>query len=89
LQPLPKPDSSDDFAPAGCCLPKVAIAYKSNERGASRPFDTDTYKKRNTIERLIGHLKECRRVATRYEKLAVRYHAFLKIACILYLLYKS
>ena len=65
------------------------IAYKSNERGASRPFDRETYKKRNTIERLIGHLKECRRVATRYEKLAVRYHAFLKIACIRYLLHKS
>ena len=65
------------------------IAYKSNERGASRPFDTETYKKRNTIERLFGHLKECRRVATRYEKLAVRYHATLKIACIRYLLKKT
>ena len=64
------------------------IAYKSNEKGASRPFDSITYKKRNAIERLFGHLKECRRVATRYEKLAVRYHAFVKIACIRYLLAK-
>jgi transposase len=64
------------------------IAYKSNEKGAARPFDTVTYKKRNVIERLFGHLKECRRIATRYEKLAVRYHAFVKIACIRYLLKK-
>ena len=64
------------------------IAYKSNEKGAARPFDSITYKKRNTIERLFGHLKECRRVATKYDKLAVRYHAFVKIACIRYLLTK-
>jgi len=64
------------------------IAYKSNEKGATRPFDRETYKKRNAVERMFGHLKECRRVATRYEKLAVHYHAFLKIACIRYLLTK-
>ena len=65
------------------------IAYKSNEKGALRPFDSVTYKNRNVIERLFGHLKECRRVATRYEKLAVRYHAFVKIASIRYLLIKQ
>ena len=64
------------------------IAYKSNEKGATRPFDSASYKQRNTIERLLGHLKECRRGATRYEKFAVRYHAFVKIACIRYLLTK-
>jgi len=64
------------------------IAHKSNEKGATRLFDSVACKKRNTIERLVGHLKECRRVATRYEKLAVRYHAFVKIACIRYLLTK-
>ena len=65
------------------------IAFKSNEKGASRPFDSDSYKKRNVIERMFGHLKECRRIATRYEKLAVRYHAFVKIACMRYLLTKT
>ena len=64
------------------------IAYRSNEKGNSRPFDTVAYKKRNGIERLFGHLKECRRIATRYEKLAIRYHAFVKIACIRSLLKK-
>jgi transposase len=34
------------------------------------------------VERLIGWLKECRRVATRYEKLAVNFLAMLKIALI-------
>ena len=42
-------------------------------------------KMHNTVERMFGHLKECRCVATRYEKLAVHYHPFLKIACIRYL----
>jgi transposase len=41
------------------------IAYKSNEHGVSRPFDAETYKKRNAVERFWGHGKECRRVATR------------------------
>jgi transposase len=41
------------------------IAYRSYEKGAVRPFDTVAYKKRNVIERLLGHLKECRRIATR------------------------
>jgi transposase len=43
---------------------------------------------RNTVERLFGHLKECHRGATRYDKLAVRYHAFIKIACTRYRLTK-
>jgi transposase len=28
------------------------------------------YRRRNRIERLFGHLKNCRRVATRYDRLA-------------------
>ena len=32
------------------------------------------------MERLVGWLKECRRMATRYEKLAVTYLAVVKLA---------
>jgi transposase len=33
-------------------------------------YDTEMYRQRNQVERLIGKLKQFRRVATRYEKLA-------------------
>ncbi len=45
-------------------------------------FDKQAYKGRNVVERLVGWLKESRRVATRYEKLAVSYLAMVKLAMI-------
>jgi transposase len=45
-------------------------------------FDKASYRKRNIIERLVGWLKECRRLGTRYEKLAVNVLAFWIIAMI-------
>jgi transposase len=36
-------------------------------------FDREAYRRRNSIERCVGWLKEARRIATRYEKLAVQY----------------
>lgn len=49
-------------------------------------FDKAKYRGRNVIERLNGWLKERRRLATRYEKLAVNFAAMLRIACILWYL---
>ncbi len=40
------------------------------------------YRRRNVVERCIGWLKECRRIATRYEKLATHYLAMVKMAMI-------
>ncbi len=40
------------------------------------------YRGRNVVERCIGWLKWCRRVATRYEKLAESYLAMVKLAMI-------
>ena len=34
-------------------------------------FDREAYRRRSTVERCIGWLKECRAVATRFDKLAV------------------
>jgi transposase len=45
-------------------------------------FDREQYRKRNVVERLVSWLKESRRVATRYEKLAVTYLAMVKLAMI-------
>lgn len=51
-------------------------------RGGCRRFDRQAYRRRNVVERCIGWMKECRRVATRFEKLAVNYVAMLKLAMI-------
>jgi transposase len=45
-------------------------------------FDKASYRKRNRIERVVGHYKECRALATRYEKLAVEYVALWMVAMI-------
>jgi transposase len=55
---------------------------KRRRRGRPPVFDKAAYAKRNVIERLIGWLKECRRLATRYEKYAQCYLAMVKLAFI-------
>jgi transposase len=45
-------------------------------------IDRKKSKGRNVIERCIGWLKWCRRVATRYEKLAESYLTMIKLAMI-------
>ena len=45
-----------------------------------RQYDPVIYKERNQIERLFNRLKNCRRVATRYEKRARNYLAMLQLA---------
>jgi transposase len=44
------------------------------------PIDAAAYKERNRVERLINKLKQFRRVATRYDKLANSFLAFVKLA---------
>ncbi|WP_417732292.1 IS5 family transposase [Rosistilla oblonga] len=58
---------------------KPVIGSKANESRDAN-FDREAYRRRNIIERLIGWLKESRRVATRYDKLACSYLAFVQLA---------
>jgi transposase len=60
------------------------IPSKSNENPDNRAvaFDREKYRGRNMIERLIGWLKECRRVLTRFDKTARNYGGFIKLAFI-------
>jgi len=57
---------------------------KPHGRKPGRPpsFDKDVYKRRNVVECCVGWLKQARRIATRYEKLAVNFLAMLKLAMI-------
>lgn len=45
-------------------------------------LDRRKYRGRNVVERCIGWLKESRRVATRYEKLATHFLSMVKLAMI-------
>ena len=60
------------------------IPSKENQDPAARPvqFDKDAYRDRNIIERLIGWLKECRRVFSRFEKTAKNFAGMIKMAFI-------
>lgn len=46
-------------------------------------YDKEKYKQRNQVERLINKLKQFRRVATRYEKLAITFTGMVNLAAII------
>ena len=60
------------------------IPSKENEDRTLRPvvFDKETYRRRNIVERLIGWLKESRRIFSRFEKTAKNFGGMLKLAFI-------
>ncbi|MBS1088869.1 transposase [Gluconobacter wancherniae] len=53
-----------------------------SRKGRSAPEKTDWLRDRdrNRIERMLNHLKQMRRIATRYEKTALSFMSFLNIA---------
>lgn len=60
------------------------IPSKTNEDRDARPveFDADAYKQRNIVERLVGWLKENRRIFSRFEKTALNFGGMLRVAFI-------
>jgi transposase len=57
------------------------IPPKSN-RSDPICFSSYLYRARNRIERFFNRIKQCRRVATRYDRLAANYCAFVQLASI-------
>jgi transposase len=45
------------------------------------PYDVEAYKARNLIERCFNKLKHFRRIATRYDRRAAHFLAFIHLAC--------
>ena len=58
---------------------EVVIPSKSNRKNP-RNFDKVLYRERNLIERMFNKIKNFRRVATRYDKTAAAYLAFVLVA---------
>ena len=61
------------------------IPHKDNEKARHDPkvkFDKKAYRRRAVVEQCVGWLKECRRIGTRFEKLAVHFHGMLQLAMI-------
>lgn len=58
-------------------------AKKGRKGGRPRAFDKEQYRRRNVIERCFCRLKQWRRIATRYDKHAETYLAFVTLASII------
>lgn len=52
------------------------------DRDGDLGLDQKTYRKRSVIECCVGWIKECRRIGTRFDKLALNVMAFVKLAFI-------
>lgn len=70
--------------------PVIPSKVNEDHRDRGVRFDREAYRARNVIERLIGWLKESRRILTRYEKTAKNFlgmirvafiHRYLRLAC--------
>lgn len=64
---------------------EIVIPHKSN-RPKLRDYDHHIFKERHLVECFFAKIKQCRRVATRYEKLALTFKAIVMIAaCLIWL----
>ena len=70
---------SDDIRQQLTDLEIVPVIPPKKNRVIQIPYDAELYKERNRIERFINRMKQFRRIATRYEKLAETFIAFLHI----------
>jgi transposase len=71
---------SDEFREFLIARGSTPVIKPNPTRKNIPPFDEASYKGRNVIERAFSHLKDWRRVATRYDKLARNYRATVTLA---------
>jgi transposase len=76
----------DDFVAAIEASGAEPVIPPKKNRIFKRDYNKHIYKERNLAERFINRIKQYRRVATRYEKTARNYLAFVHVAAIMVLL---
>ena len=57
----------------------IPVIPPKKNRKTARAYDEHLYKERNLVERVFQKLKHYRRIATRYERLAITYQAMLSL----------
>lgn len=57
----------------------VPVIPPKRNRTAALDYDADLYKLREKVERFFNHLKQFRRIATRYDKLGHTFLAFIHL----------
>ena len=67
---------------------KMPESWQCHKRGPKPKTNFKLYKERNVIERFIGWMKNCRRIATRFEKYANSFLAMVNVAFIKFYLKK-
>ena len=65
-----------------CVIPEKRVPAGKRRRRRGRPptFCRATYRQRNVVERMVGWLKEHRRISTRFEKLTSGLLAVVKLS---------
>lgn len=63
-----------------------AVIPTQKDRKEQRVIDPHWYRERNVCERFWSKVKQYRRVATRYEKKAANFLAFVKVAALMVML---
>lgn len=72
---------SDDLVDCIEANGATAVIPPKRNRLVQRSYDRHLYKDRHLVERFFNRIKQFRRIATRYEKLARNYLSFLNIVC--------
>ena len=60
-----------------------AVIPSTRSRKSAIPHDAEAYRDRNMIERAFCKLKDWRRIATRYDKLAINFASAVALAAII------
>ena len=59
------------------------VVPPKRNRKRQHAYDKAIYKERNRVERFFNRIKQCRRIATRYDKLAETFMGFVILASIM------
>lgn len=73
---------ADRFRETIAALPAKPVIPPSASRSLKPHCDFHLYRERNLVERLVGRLKQFRRVNTRYDKVVSFFRGFVLLAAI-------